>query len=71
MTEKEKFFESLRAKITALFVAVAAVVAVLGGAFPDLNLPTLDMSVVTPVLNAIAAVVGVFIWARTQRNTKG
>jgi len=70
MSEKEKFFSSVRARIMALFVAFTGLLAAFGGAFPKLDLPTFDMNVVEPLLNAAAIVVAVFIWSRTQRNTK-
>lgn len=69
MTEKEKFFESVRGKVVAFFTAVLALLALFGDVFP--GMPHLvDINEVTPLVNAAAFVVAVFLWARTQRNTK-
>jgi hypothetical protein len=68
--DKETFAESLRAKIMAVFTAAAALLAVLGGAFPDLGIPTvIDVSAIEPLVYAISLIVGFFIVGRSMRNT--
>lgn len=73
--DSEKFAESLRAKVMAVFVAVGALLAFLGGAFPGFNewlgLQTwMNMDVLEPLIYAISLVVSVFIAGRSYRNTK-
>lgn len=69
--EKEKFFESVRGKVVAFFVAIATILALFGNAFPDWGLPeVVDISTIMPLVNAAAFLLAVFIWGRTQRNTK-
>lgn len=68
--DKEKFVESLRAKVMAVFVAVAALLAFLGGVFPDLPIPdVVDLESLDALVYAVSLVVSVFIFGRSVRNT--
>ena len=69
--DKEKFAESLRAKVMAVVVAIAALLAFLGGVFPELNIPQyVDLEQIDALVYGVSLVASVFIAGRSYRNSK-
>lgn len=69
--DKEKLIESVRARLTAVAVAVIAVITLFAGMFPELGLPVaIDIAVAEPFIRLTAYLVMALVTARTFRNTK-
>lgn len=68
--DKEKLFESVRAKLMMVVSAVFVVLGALNGLFPELNVIHVDQEVLNMVVTGISWVVAAFIIGRSMRNTK-
>lgn len=69
--DKEKLTESVRIKLTAVAIAVIAVITLFAGMFPELGLPVaIDITVAEPFLELATYLVMAIVAARTFRNTK-
>lgn len=69
--DKQKLIEDVRAKLTALVVAIVSIVVFVGNIMPELGIPVvINMDVIEPFVGASAIIIAALLYGLGVRGTK-